>query len=134
MSYGGFEHEIRPLLHDPKPGRMWVPEPTTSAEFMGQGGIISVDGCFRHARCKRLSISNEPFQNYTCSECPEIPRENDFRLRVVRENHGLVKRGFRDHCPGRRVDYLSIRELAGRSRVLAKKFKEEKALHWLMKA
>lgn len=134
MSYGGFEHEILPLLHDPKPGRMWVPEPATSAEFMYRGGIISVDGCFRHVRCKRLSISNEPFQNYTCSECIEIPRENDFRLRVVRENHALVKRGFRDHCPGRRVDYLSIRELAGRSRVLAKKFKEEKALHWLMKA
>ena len=28
-TYGGFEYAIFPLLHDPKPGRMWVPKPAT---------------------------------------------------------------------------------------------------------
>ena len=52
----------------------------------------------------------------------------------MKERRVLVKRGSRDTGSGKRIDYLSIRELAGNSRRLATKYREERALHWQMKS
>ena len=58
----------------------------------------------------------------------------DFRLKVLRESSAVVKRGYRDTQPGRRIDYLSSQELAVHSRQFAKKYRQEKAMYWVMKA
>ena len=57
----------------------------------------------------------------------------DFRLRVVKEGRALIKRGLRDMGSGRWIDYLSARELTCHNRTLARKFREEKSIHWIMK-
>ena len=57
----------------------------------------------------------------------------DFRLRAVKEGRALIKQGLRDMGLGRRINYLNARELACHSRTLARKFREEKSMHWIMK-
>ena len=132
--YGGKVFRVDSLLNDPKPGLMWVCEPSTIAEFVYNDEIVVVKGCFRHVKCKRLSATGEPFSNFICGDCSEIVRTTDFRLRVLREGRALVKRGSRDTESGRRVDYLSSLELAAHSRKLAQKYRVEKAMHWVMKS
>jgi hypothetical protein len=53
---------------------------------------------------------------------------------VIREGRALVKSGCRDTHSGRRINYLQCIEVAVQSRTLARKYREEKARHWLMKA
>ena len=134
MEYGGKWYRVNALLDDPKPGAFWTAEPTTSATFSCADKEVVVTGCFRHSACKWVSGCGEPFANFTCDACSKIVQENDFRLRVMKEGRPLVKRGSRDTSSGRRIDYLSIRELAGNSRRLATKYREERALHWQMKS
>ena len=128
--YGGKCYRVNALLDDPKPGALWAAEPTTSATFSCADEEVVVAGCFRHSACKWVSGCGEPFANFTYAACSKIVQENDFRLRVMKEGRALVKRGSRDIGSGRRIDYLSIRELAGNSRRLATKYREERALHW----
>lgn len=113
---------------------MWVSQPTTSADFIFNNQNLVVTGCFRHVSCKRLSLTGEPFRNLMCSSCEGIVHATDFRLRVYREGRALVKRGSRDTHTSRRVDYLSCRELATHCRQLARKYREEKTIHCLMKS
>ena len=110
--YGGKVFRVDSLLNDPKPGLMWVCEPSTIVEFVYNGEIVVVRGCFQHVKCKRLSATGEPFSNFICGDCSEIVRATDFRLRVLREGCALVKRGSRDTESGRRVDYLSSLDVA----------------------
>jgi hypothetical protein len=134
ITYAGKLYNIQGLLNDPKSGRYWVPEPATRAEFEFHGEFVHINGCFRHTNCKRLCGSFDGFLNFTCSECSQIPKLNDFTLRVIREGHSLQKRGSRSILPGRRVDYLSTKELASHRRQLSKKLKEYKNFLWQVKA
>ena len=109
-------------------------KPSTTADFVFRGQLVLIRGCFRHVQCKRLCATGEPFTNFICSNCMEIEQANDFRLRVQREGRALVKRGRRDIQQGRRIGYLQITELASQSRTLGRKYRDEKARHWLMKS
>jgi hypothetical protein len=61
-------------------------------------------------------------------------KKHDFSKRVFGEHKADEKRGTRSTKPGRRIDYLSARELAFHSRKLRQKIWEERALHWTMRA
>jgi hypothetical protein len=71
---------------------------------------------------------------FTCSFCSWIVKEHDFRKRVLREHKADEKRGTRSIEPGRRIDYLSARELAFYNMKLGQKIQEERALYWMMRA
>jgi hypothetical protein len=60
-----------------------------------EGELKKICGAFRHRECVRFSSSGELFPNLTCSVCARIPHKMDFRMRVVREDRSLVKRGSR---------------------------------------
>lgn len=132
--YSNLVYNVHGLLADPKHGNNWAPEPSTRTELRDRNGIVVIVGCFRHVRCARVSLSGEPFENYTCAECRRIPKEDDFRKRVFREDRSIDKRGTRTPVPGRRIDCLSVHELALHNRILGRKFREERAMRWSMKA
>ena len=58
----------------------------------------------------------------------------DFKAKVLREGRAFVKHGSRSIESGRKIDYLSLQELGAHSCQLAQKYRDEKALYWLMKA
>ena len=132
--YSNLVYNVHGLLADPKHGNNWAPEPSTRTELRDHNGIVVIVGCFRHVRCARVSLSGEPFENYTCAECRRIPKEDDFRKRVFREDRSIDKRGTRTPVPGRRIDCLSVHELALHNRILGRKFREERAMRWSTKA
>jgi len=113
---------------------LWIREPNTIVDFVFKGKIVVVRGCFCHVHCKCVCGIGEPFTNFTSCNCREIEQSTYFRLRVLREGCPLVKRGSRDTQCGRKVDYLSSPKLAAHSRTLARKYREEKARHWLIKS
>ena len=132
-SYGGKKYNVQGLLQDSKSSTNWVLKPTTSVEFMFDGCHNITNGCFHHAQCLRFYATRTPFPQFSCSSCIDIVEEMDFRLCVVKEGHALIKQGLRDMGSGRKIDYLSTSELACHSHTLAKKFREEKSMHWIMK-
>ena len=132
--YGGKLYRVSAILNDPKPGALWVAEPSTTADFLYKNKQVIITGCFRHVSCKRLSVTGQAFLDFMCSMCSELVHATDFRLRVIREGRALVKRGFRDTQIGRRVDLLSSKELVVHSHQLARKYHEEKARYWLMRS
>lgn len=66
--------------------------------------------------------------------CASIPLENDFRLRVVREDRAREKRGSWGTGSGRCLGYLSIFELSSHSRETTNKYCEERMNHWVAKS
>lgn len=46
----------------------------------------------------------------------EIPKQNDFKKRVIREDQAIEKRGSRTTGAGKRVSYLTIPELVRHGR------------------
>lgn len=50
--------------------------------------------------------------------CTNIVHESDFRIRVVREDKSLEKRGHMGAGDGRRLSYLGAVELPTHSRVI----------------
>lgn len=132
-SYAGKKYEVMRLLHDSIPGLKWFPEPYIKGKILVNGDLVDVEGCFRHTECLRFAAV-EPWIGLTCPMCARIPQENDFNLRVRREDRNIDKRGSRSCQPGRRLDYLWIVEVGHHSRELAKKFKLEKMYHWAAKA
>ena len=117
--YGGKTFDVTGILSDPHPGKHWYTEPHLETLLPLQQQVLTVKGSFRHRDCKRICLSGEPFFDFTCSKCCSIPLETNFRLRVVREEHSVSKRGSRSTAGGRRVGYLSMLELNSYSRVLA---------------
>ena len=91
--YSGKSYDIIGLFMDPMAGFNWVPESHTKGTFMYNDKLHVVSDCFRHKLCKRFSSSREPFIDFTCSECCNIPQEFDFRMQVVREDVSLEKWG-----------------------------------------
>jgi hypothetical protein len=104
------------------------------AKFKFGDGLVDISGCFCHVLCSRVSASRIPFTGFTCSFCSQIVKKHDFSKRVFGEHKADEKRGTRSTKPGRRIDYLSARELAFHSRKLRQKIWEERALHWTMRA
>jgi hypothetical protein len=133
-SYNSQMYNVSGLLHDPHKDKQWVCELETRIDFSDGKDVRSVQGCFRHVKCHRLSTSREPFPNFTCSECEGIPREGDFKKRVLRQSRNILKRGKRTTSIGIRIGYLSTIELGVHSRILMKRFRDEKAMHWSMRA
>ena len=100
VEYGGFSYSIKALLNDPNFSGQWYPKPHLHAVVHVDGVEITVSGAFRHTKCYCVSLSSLPFPNLTCSMCTLIPSENDFRLRIKREDMALVKRGQRSTTTG----------------------------------
>ena len=73
----------------------WVLEPHTKGKFIYNDKLHVVSGCFCHKVCKRFSSFGEPSTDFTCSECCNFLQEFDFRMRVVREDVSLERRGRR---------------------------------------
>ena len=132
--YGGKSYVIDGLLQDIHPGQQWYPEPYVEAEFEVDGKVVLVKGTFRHRNCSRFSISGDPFPDFACSMCSKIPAEGDFRLRVLREDKALEKRGMRGSMQGRRIGFLSVLEMSGHIRLTNKKYHVERMKRWVGKA
>ena len=114
--YGGKNYLVKDLLNDMHVGGNWIVEPKTKGTIQSKtGDVVHVHGCFRHVSCKKISLTGEPFTDLTCSKCVRIPQEVDFRLRVIREEASLDKRGTRSTGQGRRFGYLQYLELVGTS-------------------
>lgn len=79
--------------------------------LFAHGTLSKVKGTFRHARCSRFSMTSQPFERFTCSQCATITVQDDFRMRVVREEKSLEKRGLRGTGDGCRLSYLATTEL-----------------------
>ena len=85
-----------------------------------KGDLVDVEGCFRHTECLRFVVG-EPWIGLVCPKCARIPQENDFNLRVRREDRSINKRGFWSCQRGRHLDYLLIEKVGHHGRELAKK-------------
>jgi hypothetical protein len=128
-SYAQKPYIIKGMLQDPSPGSKWTPEPYTEATVQNMGTPRMINGTFRHKECARVSTSDEPFTDLTCCLCARIPQEMAFRMRVLREDSALEKRGARNTGTGRRLGYLSVVELASHSRIISKKYRAERAFY-----
>jgi hypothetical protein len=95
-TYGGAKYNVQGLLNDPYVGATWYHEPSLKAVVAYQNREVVVNGTFRHVMCRRISISNEPFSNLTCSMCKGLVHEGDFRKRVMREEKSIDKPGVRE--------------------------------------
>jgi len=73
------------------------------------------------------------FLNLTYSKCAQIPHENDFTKRVVREDRTLNKRGTRPAARGRRIGYFIVAKLVCHGRDIRKKLRLEKLTTSLLK-
>lgn len=125
--------EVLRLLFDAKPGQSWFREPWLQDVVVVDRACVQINGTFRHRSCLRMSMTNEPWKNLTCSECANIPFETDFTFRVVREERALEKRGSRGIEGGRRIGYLTLLELTMHSRIVSKKLRSERLYHWAAK-
>jgi hypothetical protein len=104
------------------------------AKFKFGDGLVDIFGCFCYVMCLRVSASRLPFTGFTCSFCSQIVKDHDFRKRVFREHKADEKRGTRSIESGRKIDFFSTRELAFHRRKLGQKIREERALHWTIRA
>ena len=129
VEYGGNSYPVESLLNDRHCGVLWYPEPHLRAKIDIQGQAVLVSGAFCDIHCSRLSVSREPFPNLTCSMYALIPVQNDFRMRIRREEHALIKRGHRSAASGIRLGYLSAVEVCKHTRSLSRKLRLEK-LHY----
>lgn len=128
-SYAGKSYEVSGLFFDIKPGQYWYPEPWLQETFVVDGICVNINGTFRHRSCLRVSTDNKPWSNLTCSMCGSIPSLTDFKLRVIREDKCLTKRGMRTTESGRRIGYLSLLELTSHSRSVSSKLRSERLLY-----
>ena len=119
--YGRKSYVVKGLLDDPHPGKDWYPEPHLKISFQIGQDLIQIDGSFRHRNCNRISSSGGSFDGLTCASCKRIPHELDFRMRVVREDKAIDKRGGGSTGGGRRLGCLSIKELSVHNRLITKK-------------
>ena len=85
VMYGDVSYVVLPLLDDRHVGALWYPEPHATASFLVDEVEVLVRGTFCHRDCHRLSGSIGGFLNFICSMYEQIPRQDDFRKRVVRE-------------------------------------------------
>ena len=132
--YAGKSYKVTALLDDPHPGVNWYCEPHVSASFAVGSGRVIVSGCFKHRECVRFSTSGQSFVDFNCAFCVRIPLEIDFRLRVVREDRAVEKRDSRGTGLGRRLDYLSTKEVVHHSRSIKSQLKLHHMMLWHAKS
>ena len=70
--------------------------------------IVVVNGTFQHHRCSRFSVTGMSCINLTCSYCGPMLQSGDLRMRVVRENTSLEKRGSKGIGLGRHLRHLFV--------------------------
>ena len=128
-AYAGKSYKVLGLLNDPHPGVNWYCEPPISCGFTVDGSLVSVNGCFRHQQCVCFSASGKSFLDFSCGACTHIPLETNFRLRVVREDRALEKRGTRGTEARRRLGYLSLLEVVCHNRSISGQFRHERMMH-----
>lgn len=119
VEYNRNSYLVHALLNDPHSGDDWYPDLHLHAEVDVGGKTVNVNGCFRHKKCSRMSVTIESFANLTCPNCSLIPLQNDFTLRIGREDRALLKRGHRSIAGGIRLGYLSTVEISKYTRNLA---------------
>ena len=130
VEYGGNSYVVNALINDPHSGVEWYPEPHLRVDVQICGVVVHVNGTFRHRKCVRMAMGLEPFPDLTCPMCAQIPRENDFRMRIKREDQALVKRGHRTTAGGIRLGYLGVYEVSKHTRELSTKYRLEKLHYW----
>ena len=129
--YAGKFFEVSALLFDVKPSLCWYPEPWLQEVIVLDGQVVRISGTFRHRSCLRVSTNNTPWTGLTYSMCATIPCQTDFRLRVMREDKSIEKRGMRTTEGGRRTGYLSLLELTTYSCSMSKNLRTERLCHWV---
>ena len=112
-------------------GLNWVLEPYIKGEFWFRDQQFNIHRTFRHSNYLRLSMTSEPFTNFTCHHCMGIPQEHDFRIRVRKEEFFLDKRSDKSLGGVRKLGYLQVLELASYICLIFKKYKNIKAAHWI---
>jgi hypothetical protein len=100
-------------------------EPHVEVDAVCDGDSVHIRGTFHHRSCARFSIAGKPFVNLSCFFCSAIPLVKDFRMRVVREERSLEKRGSHGTGDGRKLGYLAPAELS----VHSHRLKRELCLH-----
>ena len=130
VEYGGNSYVVNALINDPHSGVEWYPEPHLRVDVQICGVVVHVNGTFRHRKCVRMAMGLEPFPDLTCPMCAQIPRENDFRMRIKREDQALVKGGHRTTAGGIRLGYLGVYEVSKHTRELSTKYRLEKLHYW----
>lgn len=132
--YNGLSYAIRGLLEDQTRGVVWYSEPHLRVSLIVGGQTLQVSAAFRHSKCARFCTNGKGLLNFTCSMCAQIPQENDFKKKVLREDHAIDKRDTRTTSGGRRVGYLTLGELFRHGRDMRKKLRLEKLNHWSARA
>lgn len=130
VEYGGLSYVVMAVLQDPHAGVKWYSEPYLHASVQVGDKRVGIAGVFRNRACNRISLSREPFPNLTCSMCAQIPREDDFRMRVRREDRAVVKRGCRTTGRGIRLGYLTMAEVSQQAREVTMKHRLQKLHYW----
>ena len=127
-------YDVTHLRLDIIPGGIWVPEPHTNAEFWCKGQFHSIHGVFRHSKCQRLSLFDEPYTNLMCGSCFLILLEHNFRMRVRREEFTLKKRGTRSTDFDKHLGYLQASKLAKFSLDVRKTLRDVISTHMVQKS
>ena len=120
---------MKTLLADSISGAVWFSEPHLATSMIVGGVSIEISGAFCHRQCVRFCTNGKGFFNLTCKMCIQIPKQNDFKKRVIREDQAIEKRGNRTIAVGRRVSYFTIPKLIHHSRDMRQKLKFEKLNH-----
>ena len=130
VEYGGNTYVVNTLIKDPHSGVNWYPKPHLRVAIEVRGVVVDVSGTFWHRKCIRMAMSLEPFPYLTCHMCARIPRENDFRMRIKKEAHALLKRGHTTTGGGIQLGYLFVYEVSKHTRELSAKYWLEKLHDW----
>lgn len=120
--------DLKPFLDDYRGGASWDCESATMTTFLSREEVISIHGTFRHKECKRVNADGVPFDNFQCSKCASIPKEQDFCMRLFREKRAFESRGSRDTGGGRRLDFMTNSEILGIARskgIVIRRLKKE---------
>jgi len=118
------------LLNDRHCGIDWYLEPHLSAKIQVKGRVVKVNGGFWHRKYSCMSMAEEPFKNLTCSICALIPLQNDFKMRIIREDFVVTKRGHRSTTSGIRLGYLSTYKVNKHTRNMSKQLRLKKLHYW----
>lgn len=85
VTYGDVQYSVESLLLDLEPGVAWCPDMEYFVPSVETDSSKLSKGTFRHRVC----------EGFDCKFCVTVPRENDFRMRVLRESQAELKRGSR---------------------------------------
>jgi hypothetical protein len=70
--------EIHNLLYDPLPVFAWVAKPQTKVELKLGCLEYKIEGFLKHRNCPHIFNFDEPFINFICDACSQIPHEPNF--------------------------------------------------------